>query len=272
MKEADRGGEWTVLLFRSGRTRGASWQLRGRTLGVLAAVATVIVAGIGVTVGLWWEGRQESARVAELKEELHALEAEREQVMALAARMDSVEAYYRRIREVMGDGPVEGGVELPPLPSRAEETRDPAAVRGDDGEPYLWPLAQAGFVSRRHQAEEGGRGHRGLDIAVPTGSYVRATRAGTVEEAGEDSVFGLYLRIRHEDGVTSLYGHNQWLFVAPGDSVEAAEVVALSGSSGRSTAPHLHFELSRQGRALDPARVLRRGLGMEVSSRRRRSR
>ena len=109
------------------------------------------------------------------------------------------------------------------------------------------------FGSRTEASREG---HTGLDVAVPTGAYVRAIQAGRVEEAGEDSVYGRYLRIAHADGLTSLYGHNSWLFAEAGDLVERLEVIALTGNTGRSSAPHLHLELARNGSLFDPLTVV----------------
>lgn len=117
-----------------------------------------------------------------------------------------------------------------------------------------WPLTQRGFITRQFgsRPDYSRDGHTGLDIAVPTGSYVRAIQAGRVEEAGEDPIYGKFLRIAHGDGLTSLYGHNAWLFAAAGDAVERLEVIALTGNTGRSSAPHLHLELARNGALLDP--------------------
>ncbi|MFQ5529359.1 MAG: M23 family metallopeptidase, partial [Gemmatimonadota bacterium] len=71
-------------------------------------------------------------------------------------------------------------------------------------------------------------------------------------EAGEDQEYGWFVRVQHGDDVTALYAHNSWTFVMAGDSVEAGEVIALSGNTGRSTAPHLHLEIERRGVAVDP--------------------
>ncbi|MFW6193815.1 MAG: M23 family metallopeptidase, partial [Gemmatimonadota bacterium] len=169
----------------------------------------------------------------------------------------------RQIRRVMsaGSDTGEGGVGLPDVPE-AEATADAEGSAGDGapepGSGWSWPLSQEGFVTRAHReaGAEGSEEHSGLDVAVPAGSYVRAARAGRVEAAGEDPVYGLFVRLRHADGYRSLYGHNRWLFVEDGDSVERDEVIALSGSSGRSTAPHLHFEVTGDEGSIDPERLL----------------
>ncbi len=78
-------------------------------------------------------------------------------------------------------------------------------------------------------------------------------------DAGQDEEYGRYLRIGHAGDVSSLYAHNSWLFVEERDSVEAGEVVALSGNTGRSTAPHLHVEIERSGAPVDPLEFLGAG-------------
>jgi murein DD-endopeptidase MepM/ murein hydrolase activator NlpD len=91
------------------------------------------------------------------------------------------------------------------------------------------------------------------------GSYVRTTQGGVVLETGDDAAYGLYVKVMHDAGISSLYAHNSWLFVSAGDSVEIGEVIALSGNSGRSTAPHLHVEIEREGLAVDPLAYLAEG-------------
>lgn len=90
--------------------------------------------------------------------------------------------------------------------------------------------------------------HRGIDIAVPVGTAVRAVRKGQVVFAGARSGYGSTVIVEHANGDRTLYGHNSLLRVQPGDPVESGMVVAYSGNSGRSTGPHVHFELLPSGR------------------------
>ena len=252
----------TLLLLGRRGARAFEWSGTRRRAAAIAGAAGLGLVAVGVGLGLLLGELRESARVAELRDEIRHLRDESGRVELLAARLDSMEQAYRRIRRVMsGDVAVsERDVGLPA--AAGEEGTAPRETEPlpRSGEGWIWPLAQAGFVTRAHgEPRVGGtsrEGHPGLDIAVPTGSYVRASRTGRVEVVGRDSVYGLFVRVRHGGGVTSLYGHNRWVFVAEDDSVEQGEVVALSGNSGRSTAPHLHFELAREGRALDPAELL----------------
>lgn len=84
--------------------------------------------------------------------------------------------------------------------------------------------------------------HRGIDIAVPAGTPVKAVRDGRVVLAGEHGGYGIAVILEHGDASRTLYGHNALTNVRPGELVAAGTVIALSGNSGRSTGPHLHFE------------------------------
>ncbi len=95
-------------------------------------------------------------------------------------------------------------------------------------------------------------GHTGMDLAVPTGTPVRAALGGTVRVAKYDSSYGYYVTIGHENGLLTLYGHNSRLLVRPGQVVQAGDVISLSGSTGRSTGPHLHFEVRLNGQRTNP--------------------
>jgi len=90
--------------------------------------------------------------------------------------------------------------------------------------------------------------HRGIDIAVPVGTQVRATRPGRILFAGERSGYGATVIVEHNNGDRTLYGHNSMVRVTPGEMVETGTVLAFSGNSGRSTGPHVHYEQIASGR------------------------
>lgn len=98
--------------------------------------------------------------------------------------------------------------------------------------------------------------HNGIDIAAREGSPVRAPADGTVIYAGPDSVFGLLLIIDHGGGFQTLYGHNSRLNVRVGETVQRGDIIAISGNTGESTAPHLHYEIRRDGQSVDPTGFL----------------
>lgn len=94
--------------------------------------------------------------------------------------------------------------------------------------------------------------HKGLDIAAPEGTPIRAVKAGTVVEARVSESYGNVITVRHENGVESKYAHCQSLLAAVGQTVEQGETIALVGSTGQSTGNHLHIEMSFSGQLLNP--------------------
>lgn len=110
------------------------------------------------------------------------------------------------------------------------------------------------------------RAHHGLDIAAPAGSPVRAAADGVVRYAGKRGGYGNVVILSHADGTETRYAHCKTLAVRPGDRVEAGADIATVGSTGRSTGPHLHFEVRRDGQPIDPATWLEREDSAQVAS------
>jgi murein DD-endopeptidase MepM/ murein hydrolase activator NlpD len=95
--------------------------------------------------------------------------------------------------------------------------------------------------------------HTGVDISVREGTPVRASAAGTVVGSGWQPSYGWVVLVQDPGGYHTLYGHLSERRVRNGDAVQVGDVVGLSGSSGRSTGPHLHYEIWKDGRLHDPA-------------------
>jgi len=98
--------------------------------------------------------------------------------------------------------------------------------------------------------------HRGVDLQVPTGTPVGAMAGGTVRFAGAMRGFGNVVWIDHSGGFLSIYAHLSEIGVQAGQRIAAGDLIAHSGASGDVTAPHLHFEVWRWGRPVDPVPVL----------------
>lgn len=97
-----------------------------------------------------------------------------------------------------------------------------------------------------------GRMHEGIDIALPIGSQIKASDGGRVTFSGYKNGYGYCIIIDHGGNLSTLYGHNSQLLVKKGESVFQGQVIAKSGNSGRSTGPHLHFEVLKHGNAVNP--------------------
>lgn len=125
---------------------------------------------------------------------------------------------------------------------------------------YVWPLhgRLTSYYGRRNLGLGTAAFHRGLDIAAPTGSTIVAARRGTVTFAGwSDRGYGNLVKIRHAGGAETWYGHASRILVHVGQGVAQNDPIALVGSTGISTGPHLHLELHVGGRAIDPLGELR---------------
>ena len=121
---------------------------------------------------------------------------------------------------------------------------------------YIYPVyggrPTSGFGRRRAPTKGASTNHKGQDWAVPTGTPVVASCGGTVAKAGWASGYGYVVYINHEDGRQTRYGHLSKVLVKPGQSVKQGERIALSGSTGISSGPHLHFEMLINGVQVNP--------------------
>lgn len=214
-----------------------------------------------------------NVRALTLEREVSRLRIENSRVQQLASALNRAEANYQELRQMLGakappvsrsGGTVARDVDLTTT-MRAVAVR--AALPGTTRRfetgasiPSHWPLDVPGFVTRG-QVRPGvvDESHPGIDIAVPLGTPVRASGGGSVSAAGYDADYGLFVLLRHPSGYETMYGHASRLLVVEGDDVQAGQVIALSGNSGRSTAPHLHFEIRRDAKSLDPLTLVKEG-------------
>ncbi|MBA5776481.1 M23 family metallopeptidase [Stappia sp. F7233] len=101
--------------------------------------------------------------------------------------------------------------------------------------------------------------HTGIDLRAPGGTKVHASAPGKVVSAGRNGGYGLMVEIEHPSGLTSRYAHMRKLLVSEGEEVDTGDVLGLVGSTGRSTGPHLHYEIRVNGEATDPRRFVQAG-------------
>lgn len=255
---SEKGRAVTILVHRDGaldskRYRLPLWALRALTVSASGLLMLIVLGAV-----LYTPVVRTAARVPSMRREIDGLRAENAQVAQLAQTLSEMEQRYSQVRGMLGANVIP---ERPRLADSAPVARpilargpsDPARFPDGLSAPEHWPLDEMGFVTRG-PAEAGfdTEVHSGLDIAVPVHSSIRAAGGGVVMAAANDLELGLFVRLRHPDDYESVYGHASRLLVQPGDTVRAGQVIALSGSTGRSTAPHLHFEIRQRGRSIDP--------------------
>jgi murein DD-endopeptidase MepM/ murein hydrolase activator NlpD len=247
----------TIMVHKDGDVDSRSFRVPlwlVRTSAISGAVlATLLVIGVVLYAPIV----RAAARVPGLTRRIERLTVENEQVRQLSGRLLEMESRYAQVRSMLGGdivpaGPTAGEA-LPvahPLLAAAPGKRP---VPPGPTPPHRWPLDERGVVTRGQTGEGGAdEAHPGIDIAVAMGTPIRVAGGGTVAQTGSDPEYGLFVLVDHPDGYQTMYGHTSRLLVSAGDEVNAGQVIALSGSTGRSTAPHLHFEIRRGGRSIDP--------------------
>ena len=129
----------------------------------------------------------------------------------------------------------------------------PPSAGAPAGSGYLWP------TDAKRITQYYGWRHTGLDIGGPVGTAVYASKAGKVtrSQCGWNSGYGCYLIIDHGGGVQTVYAHNSRLYVKVNESVVQGQTIAAMGSTGRSTGPHIHFEVRVNGRRMNPLKYIR---------------
>ncbi len=221
---------------------------------LLAALLLFIAVSYGPIV-------RSASRVPFLERQVERLEVENERIRELAAALDSVEKRYEQVRQMLGSDVVPAiarvSSSLPVAPPVRAVTPDTRTFPAGPSQPSFWPVDDPSYVTRGRALDGPDGPHEGVDIAVATGSIVRAAGGGTVSEAGSDPQFGLFVIIQHPGEYQTLYGHLSRLVVEKGQQVEPGEVIGLAGNTGRSSAPHLHLEIRQAGKTVDPLTMVK---------------
>ncbi len=193
---------------------------------------------------------EEQKKIARLEDELAQIK-ETDSKVRLMMGMDKAPAWLSPDARPAGlstsSGSMESlGISTPDIQKLLAQDQAKAQDR-----PTIWPCK--GFVSKEYD----GMAHMGIDIAGKRGDPVVATANGTVGFAGWDTLYGNYLIINHAGGLATAYGHNARLLVKRGDRVKQGQLVAYLGSTGKSTAPHLHYEIREGTKPVNPRKYLK---------------
>jgi murein DD-endopeptidase MepM/ murein hydrolase activator NlpD len=257
----------SIIVHRDGALESTTlriplWVLRGL---LIAAIATAVL--LVLAVAFYGPIARQAARVPGLVREVERLTLDNARVRELAVALDSVEANYARLRRMVGadivPDPVQIGSPIPVAPALLVQAAGhrPAYDPGPSV-PRHWPLDERGYLTRGYVADAGsGPGapepHSGLDLAVPVGALVRAAGGGTVLQTGDEPEYGLFVLLQHPNGYQTLYGHLSRITAGEGERVPEGTVVGRSGNTGRSSAPHLHFEIRHNGVSIDPSTLVK---------------
>jgi len=235
---------------------------------LLTSLAVGVVSFV-VLIGLCNRFYKEAVRVGELTEENRKLKAEAAKVAELSRQIVYLQDLDLKVRRLLGQK-VDTSIYQQALFNPADsvvargKAKGTAAVSpgSDRGElsgssvPSLWPVKGKGFISRGFSTNKGSGKHYGIDIAVSMKTPVVATADGLVAFADLDGDWGRKIVINHGNGYESIYAHLSRIEVKKGEMVKRGSVIGLTGNSGRSTAPHLHYEVRFQGRPYDPEKFI----------------
>lgn len=191
----------------------------------------------------WFYFAVQAARVPVLTDRLSTMERDALRLDTLQHTLAQLQQRYEQVTRMLGATPA----------TLRALTSDSSRYTA----PTLWPLSR-GYITRGAGGSGYDAPHPGVDIAVPIGTEIRAAGGGLVVEVAENADYGKFVRLQHAERYETLYGHASKVLVKQGDVIDSGQPIALSGNTGRSTAPHLHFEVRRDGRAVDPEQLIQK--------------
>jgi murein DD-endopeptidase MepM/ murein hydrolase activator NlpD len=254
-------GKFSIIVvphdLKKTRTFRIPYALFYTIVGILAAgmaITIIFAANYGALLLKAQEGRM-------YKHQLEEIQKRQEKVTELRRNVAHLRAMNLQVRRMLG-------IPVAPEDSTALVRAERAGAAGREGFrrdqvtmlraiPTFWPVR--GFITKRFNMADARKGtifHGGIDIAVDRGTPIRAAASGYVTEAGWDDSYGYYVQVDHGYGIKTLYAHADMLVVSKGERVAQGQTIAYSGNTGRSTAPHLHFQVTQNNVPVDPLKYL----------------
>lgn len=293
-KRVDHRSQFSLLIVRGDGARVLRINFPRRLPLMTFAALGLFVCALGALVGDWWHVRQRMRDVASLfqqiDEQQETIDAFNRRVTQLRQEVASWRDMHARIWEPFGpelapksrDSGIGGSRATPP--DRAEPSSPASELDRltdtvmEEGQslraldkligrarkalvalPSRWPVRGAvnsEFGRRQSPWTPESEFHSGLDIAAHRGTVVRAPASGTVFFAGSHAEYGLMVVIDHGDHIRTVYGHLSKIAVQRGERVERGAELGLSGNTGRSSGPHLHYEILVKGQPVNPRAYL----------------
>lgn len=291
----DRRKQFCLLVVRGDGARVFRLSFPRRLPLLLAASITVLAVGVTVLASDWWSTRTKMQQVSGLFRQLDAqratIEGFNHQVAELQKEMSNWRELHARIWEPFGPdiapktrGTGIGGARAT-QPNEASAGTVPRDELGrltasvmEEGDslralerlisragkalaslPSRWPVRGAvnsEFGNRRSPWTKGSEFHSGMDISAERGTVIRAPAAGTVSFAGTHAEYGLTVIVDHGHDLRTIYGHLSKIGVAQGQAIVRGGEIGYTGNTGRSSGPHLHYEILVKGQAVNPRAYL----------------
>ncbi len=248
-----------MLIFDSGKAPVSIRLQRWKYQAAIGAIALLIIVSIVGTLN-YARLAMHSGERDDLRRENEELKRLNSKVVVLESNLEAYRAMLKQVASLAGVDLSQYGMETTagstsaPLISQTEINIDPGTQATAPLQPVPTGLPVRGYLSRtfRPMEENPKTRHLGIDIAVKTGTRVTATADGEVAFAGWDDTFGWMVVLRHPNNVETMYGHNDTLLVAVGQDVRYGQAISLSGNTGVSTAPHVHYEIRENGKPVNP--------------------
>jgi murein DD-endopeptidase MepM/ murein hydrolase activator NlpD len=224
---------------------------------LLIFIIVMLVAPI-VYIAIYYEVLARAAEAGRLAEENESLRRYQYKVQILEQSLLETRRLMAQISEMAGldsvlmaefygtDDSTAAMAEMRMSPGGLSRTLPPSSPIPDG-------LPGTGWITRGY-SDIPGKKHQGVDLAMPEGTDVYATAFGVIESCSYDSIFGHMIIMRNNDSIQTVFGHNSKLLVQHGDTVFAGQKIALSGNTGQSSAPHLHYEIRIHGKPVNPVK------------------
>lgn len=287
----DRRKQFSLLIVRGDGARVVRLNFPRRLPLFILAVLSVLVAGVAVVSGQWWTIRSQIRDAASLFREIDdqrsTIDGFNRRIADLQKEIAGWRDLHARIWEPFGpDAAPRGrgtgiggaGVTLPDqqpagvapaddldrlseaVTEQGESLRALERLISRAGKalaslPSRWPVRGAvnsEYGARQSPWRKGGEFHSGIDIGADRGTLVHAPAAGMVAFAGTHAEYGLTVIVDHGQDLRTIYGHLSKLSVAAGQTIARGAELGMTGNSGRSSGPHLHYEILVNGRAVNP--------------------
>jgi murein DD-endopeptidase MepM/ murein hydrolase activator NlpD len=256
-------------------------QIRYKTLAYVIcsflALGILVLAGCSSYLRMTWEVshynklRADFDHLRSRYQELQRVSRQHTEQMASLESLASEVSVAYGLNQKVNPGSLDMGVDNDPLaPGVKESIQEYNFLKGatlggiyhkyayqwqTHGRPSLWPVEGAirsAFGSRNDPFSGEGAFHTGIDLAAPRGTAVRVTADGVVTTQGWSGGYGKLLIVDHGNGFETYYAHLSAFLVVPGQEVTRGQVIAFSGGTGRSTGPHVHYEVRLHGTPLNP--------------------